>query len=252
MVNFYLLLASTFMLLGCSNAPAAPALAKAPPVAADSAINYATFNINTTPTGTYLNQCVLLKNTRQQLSAGYINGQITLDSAGRYFTNALVNTLLPHWYGTKWSFEGHASQPGNGEIACSYLVSTSLSHAGLNINRYKVAQQTPLNEALTYACGDTVYTLYGPNQVIDTLQHPTFANGLYFIGLAGSHVGLLLKQQNNLFFIHSNYVAGQTEIEVASASTVLRSYSVFYITAISTNKQLMQKWLGNQPVEIKM
>ena len=65
--------------------------------------------------------------------------EIDLDSVCRYFDNALVNDIIPFWYGTKWSFEGHTNKPNDGEIACGYFVSTTLKDVGLNINRYHLA-----------------------------------------------------------------------------------------------------------------
>ena len=74
---------------------------------------------------------------------------ITIDSLSNLFTDLLLNRVIPYWYGTKWSFEGHTSIPMQGEIACGYLVSTTLRDIGININRYRLAQQSPVNVAKT-------------------------------------------------------------------------------------------------------
>ena len=34
------------------------------------------------------------------------------------FEDNLINKIIPFWYGTKWSFEGHSNEPNKGEIAC--------------------------------------------------------------------------------------------------------------------------------------
>jgi hypothetical protein len=225
-----------------------PAAKSAP---ADSAINFAAYNIKVQPEGTYAVNCASIKRERTALLSLYITGKIKADSVQHYFTEAILNRVLPHWYGTTWTFEGHTGKPGEGSIACGYLVSTSLSQAGLNINRYKVAQQDPYNEARTYACGDSVYTLRGLKSVTGTLLQPDFGEGLYFIGLSGSHVGMLLKRGGNLFFIHSNYVDGKTVIEDAATSVVLNYYDTFYVTPLSTNAGFIKKWLGNELMEVK-
>jgi hypothetical protein len=64
-----------------------------------------------------------------------------LDSARNYITDALINQLIPHWYGMPWSFFWLFSSSSKREVGCSYFVSNTLLHAGFNVNRYKLAQQ---------------------------------------------------------------------------------------------------------------
>lgn len=214
-------------------------------------LSYADYGIPLKPTSTDYNTAKsAMGNMRIRLQAAYNAKQVSLDSVSNYFTQAYVNTIIPHWYGTKWSFEGHTTMPQQGEIACGYLVSTTLSHSGVNVNRYKVAQQAPYNEALTYACGDSVYNIVGAENISATLLQPQFAEGLYFIGLYKSHVGLLLKRGDRIFFIHSDYVDGKTVIEDAAVSPVLAYYFTFYVTPLSHNAAFITKWLANEAVAI--
>jgi hypothetical protein len=199
----------------------------------------------------YVQAYSLVRIQRAEHNNQVSTGKVSLDSAQRFFVQSIVNTLIPYWYGTTWSFEGHTTTPKQGEIACGYFVSTVLSHAGLNINRYRVAQQLPYYEALTYACGDSMYTLSGAANTITRLKTDEFKPGLYFIGLAGSHVGLLLKQKGEIFFIHSNYVDGKVVLETAAKSMVFNAYNTFYITNLSANKAFLSKWLNSQAVEVQ-
>jgi hypothetical protein len=70
-----------------------------------------------------------------------------MDSVSKVFQESLLNRIIPQWAGTTWSFEGHTSVPQQGEIACGYFVSTTLRDVGINLNRYTLAQQLPINEA---------------------------------------------------------------------------------------------------------
>jgi len=79
----------------------------------------------------------------------------------KVFHESLLNRIIPCWNGTKWSFEGHTSVPKTGHIACGYFVSTTLKDIGLNLNRYKLAQQNPLNEAKSLAMGSSVRRIAG-------------------------------------------------------------------------------------------
>ena len=84
-----------------------------------------------------------IQNQRSQLKS--IN--LRIDSVGEIFKESLLNKIIPFWEGTEWSFEGHTSKPKSGKIACGYFVSTTLQDIGLNLNRYKLAKQSPINEA---------------------------------------------------------------------------------------------------------
>jgi hypothetical protein len=158
------------------------------------------------PDRTYLDSRAEVERTRKTLKKGYDAGLISADSVGSAFTNSLLAEVVPHWHGTSWSFTGHTETPGQGEIACGYFVSTTLLHTGLNINRYRLAQQSPSDEALMLSLGDTVRVTRretGAKALEFWRSH--LREGLYFIGLGEGHVGYLLKQRTGLYFIHANY-----------------------------------------------
>ena len=120
-----------FLLFACSSAgtntkPATPAIQ---PVitTTDSLVSFSKYNISITPTGTYTTNCAAIKRNRTTLAGLYAQQKVSFDSVQHYFTESLLNGILPHWYGTVWSFDGHTSTPGTGEIACGYLVSTTLA-----------------------------------------------------------------------------------------------------------------------------
>lgn len=246
------LLISLVAILSCgmkSTAPLPPSFAT--PITGDS-LSPAYYGIVMQPTDTsYTAAYAAVKRQRNTLQQQLASGRLSIDSAKRCFTAAIVNTLIPHWYGTTWSFEGHTTIPKQGEIACGYFVSTIFSHAGLNVNRYKVAQQLPYYEALTYACGDSVYKLSGAAETIAKLKTDEFKNGLYFLGMAGSHVGLLLKQQGEILFFHSNYIDGKVVVELARNSRVFNAYQTFYVTPLSSNTRFTTRWLTATEVDVQ-
>ena len=194
-----------------------------------------------------------IKQQRTLLHNAYRNKTLDYDSVSGVFTEALLNQIVPYWYGTPWSFEGHTAVPGEGRIACGYFVSTTLEHAGIRINRYKLAQQAPENEARTVAMGDSVLVVRGGwvKDVLPVVQN-TLNDGLYFIGLSSSHVGYLLKRRDKIFFLHSNYTfPAEVRIEPANGKSVLNNFTVFYIVPVSGNKKLLDAWLGGQEVPVR-
>lgn len=196
----------------------------------------------------YTVKCRAVKQQREQLSTLLSKGECTMDSAANCFTESYLNTILPYWYGTTWAFEGHTSVPQQGEIACGYFVSTTLQHTGININRYKVAQQNPVNEARTYAITDSLYTFHSPAEVLNNLKETGFKKGFYFMGMGTNHVGLLLKRRGEIFFLHSNYVDGKTVIEFAEQSAVFNNYNAYYITNLSNNVAFIKSWLSKTEI----
>jgi hypothetical protein len=187
-----------------------------------------------------------------QLRENYQTNSLSEDSLSTLFTDILLNEIIPYWYGTHWSFDGHSAEPKKGEIACGYFLSTTLCDMGLNMNKYKFAQQTPENEAKTFAFNQNVLVLEHHTRAehINALQKNT-KEGIYFIGFGDKHVGFLLKRKNNLFLIHSKYEnAFGVCIEKPSESNMFSGYSKLYLSPISTNKKLLHKWLLKEEIKV--
>lgn len=172
-----------------------------------------------------------------------------IDSIGNLFTEKLVNEIIPYWYGTKWDFNGYTAIPNQGVIACGYFVSTTLKDMGLNLNRYKLAQQGPENEAKTVSISSenlVAYEIGDFNTISEMLKE--FDEGLYFVGV-DSHVGYFYKKGAYNLFLHSNYIEGKVMVEIAETSIAFRS-NRYYFSSITTNQEIILSWLQNTVVEI--
>ncbi len=172
-----------------------------------------------------------------------------LDSASHFIYNKLINELVPHWYNTTWDFNGHTNIPNEGDIACGYFVSTTLKHLGFNLNRYKMAQQAGLIEAQVLQTKQELKHFY--NISFDALKqkmNAMYNDGIYFVGL-DNHVGYVLIKDKELYFLHSSYYDDKVMIELAETSPCF--YSNYYVFAeITTNKDLMKKWIFNTHLQI--
>jgi hypothetical protein len=192
---------------------------------------------------------------RDRLAASYREQQSEaekdsfLDSALQVFTDLLVNEIIPYWYGTPWTFEGHTSDPNKGAIACGYFVSTTLKHMGLNLNRYRLAQQGAASEARTLAIDPSnlrrVVVANDEDMMEELVNIPP---GFYFAGL-DYHVGFFLRNGSGSYFIHSNYIDGYVMAERIEASRAFRSRQ-YYLANISGNRELAIKWLLNAEIPI--
>lgn len=181
-----------------------------------------------------------------------IKDKIFKDSISTIFSEILLNKIIPYWYGTHWSFDGHTIEPQKGEIACGYFISTTLCDMGLNMNKYRFAQQSPINEAKTFSFDQDIIVLEHHTRAehIEAIEKNT-KEGVYFIGFGDKHVGFLLNRKNSLFLIHSKYEnAFGVCIERPSESNLFSGYSKFYISPISTNKKLLHKWLYKDEIKV--
>ncbi|MBK8657105.1 MAG: hypothetical protein IPN20_25105 [Haliscomenobacter sp.] len=180
------------------------------------------------------------------------SNKLKIDSISKLFKESLLNKIIPFWEGTEWSFEGHTSEPKSGKIACGYFVSTTLQDIGLNLNRYKFAQQSPINEAKSLALNTEVKEISGEltSENISEIRK-YLKEGIHFIGFDESHVGYILKEHNDLYLIHSNYInAAGVGIEQIEKSEVFSSYRKFYIVELSTNERLLYCWKNQKQIEI--
>jgi hypothetical protein len=173
-----------------------------------------------------------------------------LDSVSLVFTKKLLDNIIPFWYGTPWDFNGYTAKPNKGLIACGYFVSTTLNHTGLNINRYKLAQQNPENEAKSIAIKTQNLKIIDTNNQNINTYLKTLKDGLYFVGL-DSHVGYLYIHKKQSYFIHSNYIVGYVMVELTDNSEAFGSQN-YYITPISANKEFLLAWLNSEKIIVNI
>ncbi|NHF61404.1 hypothetical protein FK220_018770 [Flavobacteriaceae bacterium TP-CH-4] len=191
-----------------------------------------------------------IANLRKSLAENFREGTVTMDSIQEKFVENLVDNIIPYWLDTPWSFEGHTAVPKHGKIACGYFISTTLRDMGLRLNRYKLAQKGPLDEAKALSCGEKIYSVVemDPEKAFSEIDRIT-KDGIYFIGFDKGHVGYVLKRNSALYLVHSNYLyPALVRIESLKDSRVFQSYTTFHLVAISNNSTLMQRWLDNSTI----
>jgi hypothetical protein len=79
-------------------------------------------------------------------------------------------------------------------------------------------------------------------------NHP---EGIYIIGL-DDHIGYLLIYKGKLYFIHSAYYYPNVVcMEYFEKSAAIIGSNQYYITPLSTNQKLMEKWITNEFIYIQ-
>ncbi|WP_433991468.1 hypothetical protein U8527_16465 [Kordia algicida OT-1] len=215
-----------------------------------NSIDATVLDINFTPKGNYNTIKQTIKADRAYFTRLFQqNKQKAIDSASQYLYYKLINEIVPHWYGTPWDFNGHTNTPNDGEIACGYFVSTTLRHLDFKLNRYKMAQQGGLNEAITLQPKAKLKIYRNISQKeLKTKLNKVYEDGIYFVGLS-NHVGYILIKNKELYFLHSSYYDNKVMIEKAATSPCFQS-DIYVFAEITTNRKLIQKWIQNTTIPI--
>ena len=95
------------------------------------------------------------------------------------------------------------------------------------------------------SCGETITTIKNSSLTELKKHFLTLKDGIYFIGL-DFHVGYILKEQQNVYIIHSNYINKQGVVKENIEKSKAASSSTYYIVPISNNQKLIKKWILNQ------
>jgi hypothetical protein len=161
------------------------------------------------------------------------------------FVNAVTNTIVPPWLGTKWDFNGITEVPQQGKVACGYFVTTVLRDAGLPIARVKMAQCA--SEQMVTTLVQDKYVKRFSNIDMDNFMAYLKLNGfgLYVIGL-DNHTGFIFNDGLDIWFIHATFIgSGDVQKEKAATSTILKNSKYRIIGKISADEKVLEKWINN-------
>jgi hypothetical protein len=169
----------------------------------------------------------------------------TIIQAKSFLYQQLTQHIWPAWYGTDWDFNGISNEPGKGEIACGYFVSTTLKHAGFRLNRYRLAQQ-----AASEICKALAPEMLRFNSLESLQKHLDAQSGehLYVLGL-DYHVGFIQQRDSMYSFTHSSYYDPvQVVDEKFDRSAALQYSSVYVLASLCGEDDLVKKWLSGRQV----
>ncbi|MBN1670010.1 MAG: hypothetical protein JXR37_03190 [Kiritimatiellae bacterium] len=154
----------------------------------------------------------------------------------------VVDTLIPHWYGTPWSFNGTTQTPRKGKIACGYFVTTVLRDAGLDIDRVRLAR-APSEAMIRELIGSEHIRRYSNWPVADFRNAVLkWGAGLYIVGL-DTHTGFVFCDGHRVFFIHSAARGVVRQPFGESPEMVASRYRV--LGKLSADEALASKWLSD-------
>lgn len=168
---------------------------------------------------------------------------LPLKEKQQLFQHILTDKIFPFWYGTFWSFYGHTQVPGTGSVACGYFVTTTLTHAGVRLNRVKLAQcaSEEMIKTLVQKKHIYYYNNLTINDFITKIEQK--GKGLYLIGL-DNHTGFIfINNLNQVWFIHSSGRFPFAVINENAAKSVVLQKSVYKVVGkISDDDILLNNW----------
>lgn len=173
-------------------------------------------------------------------------GKLSKQKQQQFLINVLTKHIFPFWYGTRWSFYGNTTTPGDGSIACGYFVTTTLSHAGVKLNRIKLAQcaSEEMIRSLVQKQNITHFNSLSLQNFINGISKK--GKGIYIIGL-DNHTGFIyIDSTNEVRFIHASGRLPFCVInEKASESVVLEKSDYKVVGKISDDDVFLKNYFNN-------
>lgn len=159
--------------------------------------------------------------------------------------------LFDYWYGTPWDFNGITQTPQKGKIACGYFVTTILRDLGFEVERTKLAQQAAEKIIKTLVSETYIKRFSGMSTGKFVRLVEEMGQGIYIVGL-DTHVGFLVVHTKGVDFVHAARTGGKrVRSENPLTANVLKKSKYRVVGKILDNKELLQKWLKNEPFVVK-
>lgn len=149
-----------------------------------------------------------------------------------------INQDVPtYWTGTKWDFNGVTRTPQQGKIACGYFVTNTLVDFGFNIKRIWLAQQAS-SIMIDKLCETSSIKRFSKLIEVENYLSKQKENDVFIVGL-DFHTGYIIKDGNDSYFLHSNYINREGVMkEKLNESKALAGSNLFVIGSLIQNSKL--------------
>jgi hypothetical protein len=165
---------------------------------------------------------------------------------GREFLETLLPDLMRCWLGTRWAYEGHCETPGDGEIACGYLVATVLRDAGFRVDRYRLARQPAQNILRTFLPQEALSLSLGVPYPRYVEELRAMRPGVHLVGL-DTHVGFLVGGGGGFSMIHASASAPRCVVEQRLAHATALARSRYRVRGhLTARPEVVEKWLRGE------
>lgn len=197
-----------------------------------------------------------LERWRRELSARHRKARTDAERAAvEHDARVILERTLPEmtrcWLGTPWDFNGTASKPGGGRIACGYFVATVLMDAGFQVDRYQLAQQPSGNILRSFLEKDDCVLTVGKSYDAFAADVGKAEPGIYLVGL-DTHVGFLVVGRNSFRMIHSSGSRPWCVVdESRDEAHVLQRSNWRMLGNLTADPKVLRRWLKAEKIAVR-
>ncbi len=160
-----------------------------------------------------------------------------------YWVNTLLNDFYPKWAQTPWDYNGTTEQPGVGNIACGYFVTTLLRDMGVKIQRIKLAVCPSSEMMKALVPGQELINLSSLSFNDFNNRITAYGKGVYIIGL-DFHTGFIINDGTENWALHSNYIDRQgVTKETILNSDAFRSSKTRWLVCLTSDIDFLSRWI---------
>lgn len=151
--------------------------------------------------------------------------------------------MMRCWLGHPWDFNGVATVPGEGKIACGYFITTIMRDAGFKIDRVRLAQQASQNIIRTFVEDRELYEIKTNTPYAKYVEDISKKyEGIHIVGL-DKHVAFIVIKDGEMRFIHSGGRLKRVVDEGKDDANSLQKSNYRVISNISRNENVIKKWI---------
>jgi hypothetical protein len=194
--------------------------------------------------------------TRYAAARGARARALIREEARQFVVDTLVSQIFPAWMGmpSGGGLQATASLPHEPGmyISCSYFLTAALQNAGLVLEsraRFAQAPAAWIERALLPPGGQIHrYGNLTPAELEQRLVG--LGDGLYVVGL-NIHVGFIVVEGGNAWFVHSSYTPPGTVVNEPVASSMaiaLSQRAGYWVSPLFKDDRIVELWLRHQPV----
>jgi len=190
-----------------------------------------------------------IESARKDLAGEYARdpSPAALSRSREFLLTAMLDEVLPLWYGTPWDFNGSTAKPQHGEIACGVFVSTILKDLGFEVERIALARQ-PSEYIIKSLVGESRITRFSNHVPIHEFVRKVqgLGPGLYVVGL-DCHTGFLVSHGSEVSFVHSSYMAPFAVVREKAEDSSPLTNSGYRVVGKLLDDAMVEAWLRGQP-----
>jgi hypothetical protein len=198
-----------------------------------------------------------LQRLRDELAARHQRARNAGERAAvEHDARVILELTLPEmmrcWLGTAYDFNGTASKPGDGRIACGYYVATVLMDAGFRVNRYQLAKQPSGNILHSFLDKDACRLTVGKPYEAFAAELSQSEPGIYLIGL-DTHVAFAIPEGAAGFrFIHASGSRPWCVVdEGRDEALVLQRSNWRMLGNLTACPKVIRRWLSAEKIVVR-